>query len=1078
MITMQATNKYYYSPSMNIVRDLEKKLEYIPTTNATQVYTQIINNYITGTHSFNIVGSYGTGKSSFLLALEHHLNKEKTYFNALNGSFKGIKGFEFLPIIGNYASLLDCFAELFGIKDDKFTTNDILKKIETRYAQIHEAGKGWFIAIDEFGKFLEYASNHNPEKELYFIQLLAELVNDDSKNILFVTTLHQGFNDYSTKLSKAQRNEWDKVKGRLKEITFNEPVEQLLLLASERISSRQQDKILTYSGFDNLFDIIDKSKTFPLTDYFNTEVAKKLLPFDILSASILTLALQYYGQNERSLFQFIDSNDHLGLENFNTGENPFYNVSCVYDYLLYNYYSFLTSKHNPHHNQWTTIRNSIEKVEGVFDNFVESGIKLVKAIGLLNLFAHNSGIIDANFLISYAQLSLGIKQAKEVIDKLIQFKIIGFTKYNNRFRLLDGTDLDIDQAIADADIETIADIVPYLNKYFDFPYIQAKEHFYRTGCPRFFEFKISDNPYIDKVEESDGIINLVFSKIDITDNIINDSAVLEEPILYGIYHNTQGILDSLIELERIQYVKQQHQNDRVAQQSIGEILDHYQAELNRQVFDSLYTENVNITWVFNGKKLDIHSHKSLNQTLSKICDWAYPATPVFRNEMVNKTKLSGAMQPARKSLIKSLVNDYDKPNFGFPDDKFPPEKTIYLALLKNTGIHNKYILSKPTDKSFQPLWDECIHFLEDAKTARLNVSVLIERLQKRPLKLKQGFIEFWLPIFLFLCKDDYALFSEKGYVPDINDETLLLVSKQPQDFDIKTFDISGIKLDLFNSYRTFLNIEKTNTVTNDSLIELIKPFLVFYVQQPEYNRKTKRISKKAIALREAIALSKEPEKTFFEDFPKAIGISLEKIVLDPNLVKEYIDTLQNLVHEIRTAYEGLINRIESFILSEFIGEEIPFAEYKKALQERFKKLKKHLLLPKQKVFYQRLMSELDFRNDWIKSICQAVMDGKSLETISDEEEKVLYENLKDTISELDNLCNLTKSDINLDKEDVFKLEVTSFIKGLQKQTLRLPKGKMDEAKLLEKDIKGKLSNDRTTNIALLLKLLQDEIDGK
>lgn len=79
--------KYYYSPSINIIRDLDKKLEYIPTPNAKQVYTQIAKNYTTGTHSFNIVGSYGTGKSSFLLALEHHLNQEKEYFSSLNGSF-------------------------------------------------------------------------------------------------------------------------------------------------------------------------------------------------------------------------------------------------------------------------------------------------------------------------------------------------------------------------------------------------------------------------------------------------------------------------------------------------------------------------------------------------------------------------------------------------------------------------------------------------------------------------------------------------------------------------------------------------------------------------------------------------------------------------------------------------------------------------------------------------------------------------------------------------------------------------------------------------------------------------------
>lgn len=1069
------TTKYYFSSSVNIVRDLDKNLEYLPTANAKQVYLQIANNFTTGTHSFNIVGSYGTGKSSFLLALEHHLNEKKNYFNTMNGSFKSIKGFEFFPIVGSYSSLLDTFASLLRMGKSDYTTQDILNKIQANYSKIEKKGKGWLIAIDEFGKFLEYAAIHNPEKELYFIQLLAELANDSTKSILFLTTLHQGFNNYAISLTNTQRNEWDKVKGRLKEITFNEPVEQMLLLASERISSKLIE-YKQYSGFDDLFDRIAKSKTFPLNDYFDKEIAKKLLPFDILSASILTLSLQRYGQNERSLFQFIDSNDHFGIEDFENKTNPYYNISCVYDYLMYNFHSSLATKLNPNYGQWATIRNSIERVEGELGDYVKEGIKIVKTIGLLNLFTHNSGVVDETFLCSYAQISLGIEHPKNAIDKLVKSKIIGFAKYNKRFRLLEGTDLDIEQAIADAEIENIADIGHYLSKYFDFPYLQAKEYFYITGCPRFFQFLISEIPYIGKVKDADGIINLIFSEEDVLEDTIKKSSDSAEPVLYCIYHQTKEIRSLLVELERVQFVKRQHPNDKVAQREIDAMLIHLKSRLNEIVFEQLFTKSNDVIWVFNGRTIDIHSHKLLNQQLSQICHWAYSATPVFKNEMVNKSKLSGAMQPARKNLIKALANDFDKPNFNFPEEKFPPEKTLYLSLLKNTGIHNGIVLTEPTDNSFSQLWQAGIRFLEDAKASRLNLTIFIERLQKRPFRLKQGFIDFWLPIFLFIRKDDFALFDENGYVPSIDDETLLLISKQPHLFEIKSFDISGIKLDLFNSYQTFLNIDRFGSISNSSLVEIIKPFLVFYAQLPLYNKKTKRISKKAILLREAIALSKEPEKTFFEDFPKAMGISLEKIASNPELVKEYIDTLQNLVREVRTAYEELINRIENFIISEFIGKEVPFGEYKKTLQQRFKKLKKHMLLPKQQVFYQRLMSELDIRNAWINSICQVVI-GKSLEMISDEEEKVLYENLRDTINELDNLCTLATDDVDPEKEDLFKLEITSFIKGLQKQTLRLPKGKLEKLNALEAEIKEKLSNDKTTNIALLLKLLQDQIDG-
>lgn len=1065
----------YYSPSVNIIRDLDKNLEYIPTPNARQVYTHITKNYTTGTHSFNIVGSYGTGKSSFLLALEHHLNGEREYFNPLNGSFKGMQGFEFLPIIGEFSSLLNYFATLFGLNNEDYNNSEILKKINTTYGEISKSGKGWFIAIDEFGKFLEYAAGNDPEKELYFIQQLAELANDETKNILFVTTLHQGFNDYAIGLSKTQRNEWDKVRGRLKEITFNEPVEQLLLLAAERISSRQVDfKIGTY--FVQLFDSIERSKTFPLNDYFNKSIAVKLLPFDILSASILTSSLQRYGQNERSLFQFVDSNDYLGLEDFDTKTNPYYNISCVYDYLMYNYYSTLTTKHNQDYSQWLTIRNSIERLEGELGDYVNEGTKLIKTIGLLNIFAPYSAVIDKDFLVHYSKFSLGFDNAEEVINKLSQFKIISFTKYDKRYKLLGGTDLDIDQAIADAEIDDIADIVPYLNKYFDFPYLQAKEHFYKTGCPRFFQFKITEKPYDGIVEEADGIINLIFSENDIEEEVIRKSMWINEPILYCLFSNVKDIRNTLVELERIQYVKRMHPNDRVAQKEINKMLVRYEKTLNELVFRGLYNANECI-WIFNGSIVTIYSHKLLNRKLSAICDWAYPATPIFRNEMINKSKLSGAMQPARRNLIRALVSNFDKPNLGFPDDKFPPEKTIYLSLLRSTGIHDGYTLGRPADRSFDTLWNECIRFLDDAKAARMSVQLLVERLQKRPLRLRQGFIDFWLPIFLFIYRDDYALFDENGYIPSIDDETLVLVSRQPDLFEIKSFDVSGIKLDLFNSYRAFLNLDDTDSITNDSLIEIIKPFLVFYAQLPEYGKKTKRISKQAILLREAIALSKEPEKTFFEDFPKAMGISLEKIANDPELVKQYMDNLKALVREIRTAYEELLNRIESFIQSVFIGKEVTFREYKKILKHRFKKLKIHLLLPKQKVFYQRLMSELDVRNAWISSTCQ-VLIGKSLDTISDEEEKILYENFRDMINELDNLCNLAKSDVNLDTEEVFTLEITSFLKGVQKHTIRYPKGKTKEMQELESDIKSRLSSDKNANIALLLDLLQKEIDEK
>ena len=110
---------------------------------------------------------------------------------------------------------------------------------------------------------------------------------------------------------------------------------------------------------------------------------------------------------------------------------------------MYNYYSTLTTKHNQDYSKWVTIRNSIERLEGELEDYVNEGTKLLKTIGLLNIFAPYSGFIDKDFLTDYSKFSLGLDNAEEVIDKLSQFKIISFTKYDKRYKLLGGTDLDI-----------------------------------------------------------------------------------------------------------------------------------------------------------------------------------------------------------------------------------------------------------------------------------------------------------------------------------------------------------------------------------------------------------------------------------------------------------------------------------------------------------------------------------------------------------------------------------------------------------------------------------------------------------
>src|SRR5690554_2152309 len=420
-----------FTTSVNIIRDTDRDFNYIPTPNATQVVSQIVNDFKKGIRSFNVVGTYGTGKSSFLLAFEQSIKGTKRYFEP---NFLANPKFDFVKIIGSYASIVEEFADTFEVQTQRNQQENILSEIFNRYHSIGKGNKVLFILIDEFGKFLEYASKHNPEKELYFVQQLAEFCNNPKHNIVLITTVHQSLESYAYGLSKNQQQEWTKVKGGFGEITFIEQVNKLLFLASEYVSENFENKT-SKAVIEECLKLTIETKAFNFNSDFLSEIASKLYPLDILAANVLTLALQKYGQNERSLFSFLESSDHTGLAKFNKLENPFYNLSNVYDYLNFNFYSFLTSRYNPDFSAWSSIRSSIEEVERVFETDIHDYIKTVKTIGLLNTFSASGAVLDLSFLISYLQLACGVENAKKIIKDLETKSIIRYRNYSNQFVL-------------------------------------------------------------------------------------------------------------------------------------------------------------------------------------------------------------------------------------------------------------------------------------------------------------------------------------------------------------------------------------------------------------------------------------------------------------------------------------------------------------------------------------------------------------------------------------------------------------------------------------------------------------------
>lgn len=1072
---MRKTNMKY-TPSINIAQTVFSPESYIITQNALGVVGNIVNSFNAGVHSFNIIGSYGTGKSNFILALEYGLQKGSKLITN-KGQFNGFARIHFEKIVGDYASLQNVLTDhLFPTE----ASDNLFENLKRYFQKAAKKEQFVVLVIDEFGKLLEYAAKNNPERELYLFQKFTEFINDERCNAILLTTLHQNFNSYARTLTESQRNEWTKVKGRFKEIVFNEPVEQLLYLASKRIEQSQREVI--NQNFEEIYNLAIASKFASSSIAYDT--ALSLYPLDLFAAQALTLSIQRYGQNERTLFSFLEATGQGSLLAFEAKIDTTYSLADVYDYDIYNFYSYLSDA-NSDSTAWTGIRVGLERVEGLFEGeLAAEAIKLVKTIGMLNLFGKAGIKLDKEGLSTYAKFALGINNPEAIIVLLTQYKIIRYATYKSQYILFEGTDVNIEGELLKAAriVPRSKDVVEKLIAYFNLPIEFANASYFRKGTPRYFKYEISDNPRtLFPQDEIDGYINLIFNESLTLDNLKHYSAGVEEAILYAYFKKADQIIDHIWQLDKLAYVQNfVDSKDNVAHKEIKALIAHEQNLLNTNVLNTLFNFNEDVEWIYHGEVIDISSKAMFNKWLSAISNDVYKNTPIYINEMINKHKPSSAMSIARVNFLAHLLENGSDAGLGFEDGKFPPEKTIYLTLLYNTGIHRRigreYILDAPIDESFLHLWNACEAFLEGSKEKPRKLGELIKILRSRPFKLKQGFIDLWLPTFLIIKKNEYSLYNDTGiYIPTITREVLDIMQKSPVSFSVKAFNVEGVKLDLFNKYREALNLTQDAEFTAESLIETIKPFLLFYKKLNKYAKRTKRLQKSTVQFRNVLASAKDPEKTFFEDLPRALGFKDTEIAENTDVLMRYVELLQKAIRELRMCYSNLINRLENVLVEELCLKSKDYALYKIELEQRYAPIKIYLLTERQKTFLTRILAKNTDRATWYQSLAYIVLE-KQLEALLDEEEAYLMSNLVHSFREL--LKYVDISDKGLTSEDnFFRFEMISNDGATTQQIVQLSSVKTRQAKTLEERIDKFLSGDRDIDAYALLSIIKKKLSN-
>ncbi len=379
-------------------------------------------------------------------------------------------------------------------------------------------------------------------------------------------------------------------------------------------------------------------------------------------------------------------------------------------------------------------------------------------------------------------------------------------------------------------------------------------------------------------------------------------------------------------------------------------------------------------WYHRGNLRQIASRRGLNEYLSTICDAVYDETPILRNELINRRKISSQAAAARRRLIGGML---EFPHLEKLDIKsYPPELSIYLSLLFDTGIHRRvsgvwgFHPPNTDDKNnFSPSWSEIDRFLNECEEKRQSVAELYNRLEQPPFGLRSGPMPILLCAVLLHYETEIALYEDGSFVADISMPVFERLIRAPEKFEIKRFRMEGIRAEVFEQFTGMLSKPVSTVGSPPNLLVIVRPLISFIHKLPRYTMLTQDLSDAAIALRRAITDAQEPDALLFEQLPKALGFDPfgPSVETDSDTVHEFFNILRSSLSELNRAYDDLLSFIEEMLISAFSlqsNSDSPDIE----LINRARPLLDWAIDTKLKGFLIRICDEgLDFK-EWVEAI--------------------------------------------------------------------------------------------------------------
>lgn len=922
--------------------------------------------------ALTLVGPYGAGKSAFAVFLLHLLGERdssalellRSHDPALAARFASLKR-PLLPVrlVGSRTSLVPAlWNALRGALGQ--AAPDVLRALQgqplwnedlpsprgladafvqaARALAGSETGYGGIVVVvDEMGKFLEFAALHPREGDVFALQELGEAAaRSGAFPVLVLGLLHQNPEAYATRLSRTQQAEWTKVAQRFRQITlFPSDIERMDMVGH---ALEHKSELHLNGAFEPLVEACSPFAPLGVGARFG-DLARAAFPLHPFTLLALPALFRRAGQSHRSLFNFLTGEEHGALgrflheESFDPHHPTMFSVDGLFDYARD---VLLSGWNDASSRAWV---EAVEAVEGALQRepaLSPLAIKSLKTIGLLS-WLHDARLPASRDVLRAA---LGDDDLDATLATLEAEKRIVWSRARNRYRLWEGGDLDIEAELSlarsslsgDSTIRAATD--PALCPL---PRLSARRHSFQTGTLRGIPaLVIRARDLRRAVEEANGelVVLLALAENEAArEEAEAFAASLQSPsALIALSSESEALRESARDIAASQVVAvnvKELEGDRAARREL---------ELRRQEAESLFrgeigrlfapllgefplhleTKTSGASWWNGGHPVQLDSPRRLGALLSDMADETFSATPILRNELLNRRQLSSAGAAARRALLTAMLARPEQELLGFAG--FPPERSMYECALRATGLHQeseqgwRFVAPPPDDPArLRPVWDEMERVIFASPPREVPLQELFETLRRPPYGVSDGALPVLLAAFLRLHEDQTTLYEEGVFKADIKAADWEMLIRRPDRFAVAGCRVEGARRAVVERLASSLN-------ERSEVVPLVKRLLKMTRSFPEFAWKTRAVPASILRLREAIESARSPEKFLFEEVPSALGLAPLGEIENQGEVESFFSTLNGVLAAWSAVAPDAINKARDQVLEACIfppGEE-------------------------------------------------------------------------------------------------------------------------------------------------------------